>query len=197
MVKLPLCAAGILAVSVTLSAQIVIKPARIDFKGDRLGMSLSEFKAKHPLSGKCTDDAAKRAAAPDMFEDLTEQIAHGLINCIAPATVVNREAPEGALYKFLDGKLYAIFVTFPHDAFNEAVATAQDKYGVQTATDTEQYQNYFGAQFSGRSAVWIQRGDIVFLKEYTEDLKTSAMAMLDPTATGIADKRLRKKRKDF
>jgi hypothetical protein len=186
-------AVAITTASLMLSAQIVIKPARIDFKGDKLGMSLAEFKAKHPMSGSCADEENVLVPKSD---NATEKVAHGIIECTAPATIVNRDA-KSTLYKFLDGKLYSILIGFPHDGFNEAMATAQEKYGAQTAGTTEQYQNYFGAKFSGRSSIWIRRGDVVFLKEYMDNLETSAMVMIDPADAKIADARLTKKKKDF
>jgi hypothetical protein len=114
-----------------------------ELKGDRLGMSLDEFKLKYARSGEgglklplCSDTAWGANKASLHSEPWHKQA--GIINARIdlPAEdnspTVAGVKTELLLYQFIDGKLFRIMAYLPTDQFHFVSEAAVKKYGQPT-----------------------------------------------------------------
>ena len=176
-------------------------PVRFEFKGDRLGMSLFSFKRHHMASYGATDPSGTRCtdepplAGRDAQVD--DAVKHGLVDCLLDTTIVGHEAKD-AMYRFVDVKLYTIFVRFPHDGFPKLMAAMRSKYGTERTVSVEPLQNLFGARFDGRTAAWKNGSDAAYVREYDRDRETSGFAIIDiPASLTAASRTPQKAAQDF
>lgn len=114
-----------------------------ELKGDRLGMSLEEFKAKYARSGEggqklplCSDTAwgANKAALHSEPWHRDAGIIHARIDLPAEdnSPTVAGVKSELLLYQFIDGKLFRIVAYLPTDQFHVISDAALKKYGPTT-----------------------------------------------------------------
>jgi hypothetical protein len=142
-----------------------------DIKGDRLGMSLEMFKARHHRTVEgdkrtapfCSDErpgddnvslfykaelrkaGIVHARTTFPFEEIRDSANRPTIAGV-PA--------EAFIYKFVDGSLYDMTVFFEHKDFEQVLEALKGKYGETTVKETRTYQNGFGAKFDGDVLVW-------------------------------------------
>lgn len=111
-----------------------------ELKGDRLGMSLDEFKQKYERSGEggvrlplCSDTAwgANKASLRAEPWHQRANIINARIDLPAEdnSPTVAGVKTELLLYQFIDGKLYRIAALFPTDRFHLVSEAAAKKYG--------------------------------------------------------------------
>lgn len=114
-----------------------------ELKGDRLGMSLDEFKEKYQRSGEggvrlplCSDTAwgANKASLHAEPWYVKENIINARIDLPAEdnSPTVAGVKTELLLYQFIDGKLFRIAAKFPTDKFHLVSEAAIKKYGPVT-----------------------------------------------------------------
>ncbi len=114
-----------------------------ELKGDRLGMSLDEFKEKYQRNGEggvrlplCSDTAwgANKAALYAEPWHLKENIISARIDLPAEdnSPTVAGVKTDLLLYQFVDGKLFRIAAKFPTDKFHLVSEAAIKKYGPVT-----------------------------------------------------------------
>jgi hypothetical protein len=111
-----------------------------ELKGDRLGMSLDEFKQKYERSGEggvrlpvCSDTAwgANKASLRSESWHLKENIINARIDLPTEdnSPTVAGVKTELLLYQFVDGKLFRIAALLPTDKFHLISEAAIQKYG--------------------------------------------------------------------
>lgn len=114
-----------------------------ELKGDRLGMTLDEFKEKYQRSGEggvrlplCSDTAwgANKASLRAEPWHARENIINARIDLPAEdnSPTVAGVKTELLLYQFVDGKLFRITAMFPTDKFHMVSEAAVKKYGAVT-----------------------------------------------------------------
>lgn len=114
-----------------------------ELKGDRLGMSLDEFKGKYNRSGDagqrlplCSDTAWGQNKASLHSEPWHQQA--GIINARTDLPSENNSPTvagiktDSLLYQFVDGKLFRIAAELPTDQFHVISEAAVKKYGPVT-----------------------------------------------------------------
>lgn len=140
-------------------------PTPYELKGDRLGMTLDEFKAKYarrvgafqlPLCSDSSPGQVIEALRTEAWFD-----AAGLVNARVdlpsesnPPTVAGVKT-ELMLYQFVDGKLYRITVLFDTEAFHHVRQALIAKLGAAT---TERQDPVAHIWDNGVSAVKLLRG---------------------------------------
>ena len=114
-----------------------------ELKGDRLGMSLEEFKGKYNRSGEggqrlpiCSDTAwgANKASLRKRTLAQAAKIIHARIDLPTEnnSPTVAGVKTELLLYHFIDGKLFRITAILPTDQFHLVSEAAIKKYGPVT-----------------------------------------------------------------
>lgn len=122
------------------------------FKGDPLGMTLSEFKSKYartvpgsPNPAPFCSDQGGGFPVPDL---LTEAWHHhaGIVHARIEYPVENRPPTfagveaELLLYQFLDGRLFQVVALFGSEKFPHVAATLRNKYGEAAQENQEPRQ---------------------------------------------------------
>lgn len=116
-----------------------------ELKGDRLGMDLGDFKAKHhrvlPGLGKtmpwCSDESPGRSI-PELGAD-DWHAAAGIVSCRLDLPAENNSpklagvATSSVIYQFLDGKLFNIEAVFSTQDFTTLLESLRKKYGEPTS----------------------------------------------------------------
>ncbi len=114
-----------------------------DIKGDRLGMSLEDFKQRYARSGEgghklplCSDTAWGTNKASLHSEPWHRQanIIHARIDLPTEdnSPTVAGVKTELLLYQFIDGRLFRVIANFPTDQFHLVSEAAIKKYGPAT-----------------------------------------------------------------
>lgn len=122
------------------STSISAEDLLYELKGDRLGMSLEEFKDKYERNGEggirlplCSDTAwgANKASLRSEPWHLKEGIINARIDLPAEdnSPTVAGVKTELLLYQFVDGKLFRIAALLPTDKFHLISEAAVQKYG--------------------------------------------------------------------
>lgn len=168
-----------------------------ELKGDRLGMSLSDFKQKYhrqvegghklPL---CSDTAFGKDRASLQTEPwhLQAGIVHARVDLPAEdnSPTVAGVKTELLLYQFVDGKLFRIAALFPTDQFHVVSDAAVKKYGPVTRETPQPrqlvWENSFGSVSLVRGSVHPREASVLELVH--RDLQQLA-ASREPT--GAAD----------
>jgi hypothetical protein len=125
-----------------------------ELKGDRLGMSLDDFKQKYSRSGEggvklplCSDTAwgANKATLHSAPWHSKAGIINARIDLPAEdnSPTVAGVKTELLLYQFIDGKLYRINAFFPTDQFHIVHEAAMKKYGPPTRESQKPRQLYW------------------------------------------------------
>ncbi len=154
-------------------------PVRYEFKGDRLGTSLTEFAKKHPHS--CVEQNIAR---------------HTLATCEIGTTIVDRPV-QSATFRFADGKLYFIGIVFPRDGYEDTLAAIRSKYGAASQRRIEHLQNGFGALWSTPVSFWLRGSDSITLAEHEDPQEKSSLVITDEKLEALAASRLPRKKPDF
>jgi hypothetical protein len=95
------------------------------------------------------------------------------------------DVPTGARFSFFQGKLYAIDASFAADQFSRIKDALKAKYGPPTSEEKKEYQNGFGATYSGGVVVWDNPVSSITLVERCTNLNSSCV-MLQHKALGKA-----------
>lgn len=123
-----------------------------DLKGDRLGMTLDEFKRKYARSVAgnpqrlplCSDEAwgADRASLQIEPWHQTAGIVHARVDLPAEddSPTIAGVKTELVLYQFVDGRLFRILAHFPTDLFHVVSKALVDKYGAAARETKEPRQ---------------------------------------------------------
>ncbi len=125
------------------SAQATVEEQLYELKGDRLGMSLEEFKQKYERSGEggvrlplCSDTAwgANKASLRSEPWHQKASIIHARVDMPSEdnSPTVAGVKSELLLYQFVDGKLFRIAALLPTDKFHVISEAAIQKFGPVT-----------------------------------------------------------------
>src|SRR5712691_625255 len=123
-----------------------------EFKGNRLGADLGEFKSRH--HGQLSIRGGKRESC--------ENEAKGFVVCGFPETVAG--VPAAAGFLFVDGRLVAIHLSFSYstDYLSSIFSALSDKLGVPAYSDSR-------PRGEGAIKRWENSAAIVELHEHTCD----------------------------
>jgi len=182
-----------------------------DLKGDRLGMSLEDFKTKyrHKVQGdpreapSCSDQRGDAARESEPVSTLGEESWHPKAKIVNARITfpfedyeVNKHTPTLAgvttdlhLYRFVDDRLYRIEYVFPHSGFTEVQEAMVATYGKPKAVTTKEYQNSFGAKFTGVICTWDNGVSGIILMERSVDLKTSLLMYIHHELDKVVESR--------
>jgi hypothetical protein len=186
--------------------QLPVEKRPFDIKGDRLGMSLAAFKRKY-----YRDLGPNKTPAPHCSDNRPDQDNPMLFykadmakaGIVAAAPTYPHEAfdskpvkpliagveAESFVYKFTDGKLYEISITFGQKKFPRVKEALKAKFGEPNGKETETYQSLFGAKSDGEAIVWSNEVSTILLWERAGDL-TSMMLVTDKQLSADAEKKL-------
>lgn len=160
------------------------------FKGNTLGMSLAEFKSKNAYGpiyvntgppnwlGRPSAKNTKAVQLPlctDTMRDFpgdSRDLLEGEVLCnLSPGTqnsgakdILGDPAHE-VIYRFHNGKLWFIYITFPATRFSEIAAAFREKYGATNVSKNEVFQNGYGAKWTGEALGWEQGQQKIALGE--------------------------------
>jgi len=81
------------------------------------------------------------------------------------ARMVAGSAVTSILYHFYNGKLYEIALVFPAVRYGVTKSAFLDKYGPPSRQTTSEFQNGFGARWTGEDLFWLQGTQTVSLEE--------------------------------
>ncbi len=196
----PLLLVAVVAFAVSTFAQD--KPYSL--KGFTVGEStLQDFKAQfHHCADTCDEKSQKKFGVPAKFapfcsddypearltpgrEDTSSAYTQaGLVYCQpyfpfeaqrgVEFTVA--DIPTTSQVDFFQGKLYRITATFYASSFTAMQEALTGKYGAPSVTAVE-YQNAFGAKFSGSVATWDNNVSTITLRQYGGTVEYSALVM--------------------
>lgn len=182
-----------------------------DLKGDRLGMSLQEFKMKYrhkpqgdsreaPFCSDRRDDAA-REKDPNPF--LGEQAWHPKAKIVNARITFpfedlkpNKYTPTLAgikatlhFYGFIDDRLYVIDYVFPHSGFAKIEEAMVATYGKPKTVLTKEYQNAFGARFPGVIGTWDNGVSGITLTERFNEMRSLQIRLIHHELGRVAESR--------
>jgi hypothetical protein len=150
-----------------------------ELKGDRLGMSLADFKSRHEeWDLLCTSD---------------QRPEHKKANIVA----CNRESYSRTVagvetvtfqHSFIDGKLYVIDIVFPHDGYSKVRDAMIAKYGNPSSADNRTYQNRLGGVSVGENLAWRNGVSDILLGELF-DLNNSSLIFFHNDLLDVAHAR--------
>jgi hypothetical protein len=195
------------------------EPEPYELKGNRLGMSLSDFKTRyfHVPTGDTRPGPFCSDAYPDGFSRRTKlhdtaaldavkaDTAAGLVTCKIFFPYEEMEGPKSTvanvpvvlLFDFVDGKLYRIGASFRQEVFDRVRAAFTEKYGEPNLAETKTYQNAFGATFAGQIILWSNGLSSIQLTERGIDLNTSTLTFLHTSLAKEAEARKPKPKPDL
>ncbi len=164
------------------------------FKGNYLGMSLSEFK-----KANATDEVYVNAGSPNFFGRAEKKytqavptplctdemrgfpgdptdLADGEVACnVSPVKLTRMPwlSPGiqvfSVLYRLNHERLYRIDITFPAAAFVAIRWAFQAKYGRPVKTSDDSFQNGYGATWKGANVYWNSDAEDILLTEGSEN----------------------------
>lgn len=193
-----------------------------DIKGDKLGMSLEEFKKHHysfhagspklhvpdSTGPFCTDRADS-----EMFLSADEAAA-GVVSCYpawsvyrpglanlnrathAEAETLANVELQGIAFHFYKGQLFKIIVIFPAEGYDIMKVAFAEKFGAPVIIPHE-LQNAYGAKFDGEESNWTNGVSSIQMKRRASDLSTGGMVMLLPDIQKQVEAAMPKKPKDL
>jgi hypothetical protein len=181
-----------------------------DIKGDRLGMSLAAFKRKYyrdlgpnkPPAPQCSDSRPDKDN-PMLFYK-AEMANAGIV---AASTTYPHEAFESKpikptiagvdadafIYKFTDGKLYEISISFGQKGFQQVKKALTAKFGEPIDRESDFYQVLVGGHSGGDTIAWSNEVSTIVLWERTGDL-TPLMLVTHKQLAAEAENKLSKVR---
>jgi hypothetical protein len=178
-------------------------PEPYDIKGDRLGMSMKDFTAKHPaptckhgypepllfLPG---DDAAVGVVAcyPGPGSDIPGMLA-GTKDAYIRAQVEQFKHPGtlplnvtianlplvGLAFHFYKDRLFRIMVTFKSDDYSTMKTAFTEKFGPPVVTPGE-VQNRLGAKFDAEESRWSNGVSAIIIKHRVADTETASVLVV-------------------
>jgi hypothetical protein len=172
-------------------------PQPFVFKGAQLGMTLEAFRAKFAgdeervrfsqIVGKhkqvarwvtvpspyCEDTVEGKAAllqSQGLQDDGVDWI-HGMVCGVSERQSVAAGIPlEMLLFKFNGGKLSGILFVYESSGFANVSSGFAEKYGAGTEVSAVEYQNIFGAKWSGNVLRWKQGTQQIVLTEGSDQV---------------------------
>lgn len=187
-----------------------------DLKGDRLGMLLTDFRAKYARTVQghnepapfCSDTRPGKRIEPLLSEEWFQQA--GIVTCRLnflfeevrrrpgdlQTTVANVQT-KILVYHFVDDRLFRITVWLPHDGFADVKSAMVEKFGPPKSLTKEAYQNAFGAKFDGETLAWDNGSSAAMLAERLGDVKTSGLVLVHKQLNETAESRRPKKLQDL
>jgi len=161
-----------------------------DLKGDRLGMSLQQFKAKYARRVQDHNESAPFCSDTRPGQEIVTLLSEawhtkaGIVNCSITFLFEAFQGDEPTIaevkttllvHHFVDGMLYRITAWFPHDGYFKVKDGLIAKHGPSKQQETNSYQNRLGATFTGESLIWANAVSTIVLTERFGDLETSAL----------------------
>jgi len=127
----------------------------LEFKGLRLGATFEQVSATKDLYlSSCVD----------------KQDQAGAKSCVLNVEyAVELKSP---LITFVDEKFSGVVGRFDTDNYTKLVEALSVKFGPPDKTDTQSYQNGFGAKFVGRMVLWDRDGTMLHVAEYSNNRDT-------------------------
>lgn len=165
------------------------------------GSTLQEFKAqfhhcadtcdeksqkKFGVSAKfapfCSDDYPEARLTPGREDNSSAYTQAGLVYCQPyfpfeaqrGVQFTIADIPTTSQFEFFQGKLYRISATFYASSFTAMQEALTGKYGAPSVTTVE-YQNAFGAKFTGSVATWDNSVSTMTLRQYGGTVEYSAL----------------------
>jgi hypothetical protein len=176
-----------LAVSLLFLAAIMICPYIVnlalagelyELKGDRLGMSLEEFKAKYHRVVKGTDHPAPACSKEeDGFVTCTTIFMFEQIKDESVAPTIAGVPTDSLLYEFMDGTLFRISASFSKSNYTTVRDGFIAKYGKPSNVKMLSVQNKMGGQFPSTETRWLNGLSSIILVERSYRLDNSSMLM--------------------
>lgn len=147
-----------------------------DLKGDRLGMTLEEFKAKYRRKVEGHNESAPFSSETLPRQEIVSLLTEpwhtdaGIVNCsitfpfesyTGNAPTIAEVKAELLVHHFVDGKLYKITAWFPHDGYAQVQEGLIAKHGNPKMRETNEYQNRLGATFTGDTLLWADNASTI------------------------------------
>jgi hypothetical protein len=192
-----------LGTSPSQNTQDISQSAPYELKGFTVGVStLAGFKAKfHHCADVCADKEQKRSKMPARFapfcsDDYPDVIRPpltnadwtkaGLVFCqpyyffeqARGQSFTIADIETTAYFDFFQSRLYRIsaaFVNYGGTNFKSMIEAFTTKYGTPTSQENREYQNAFGAKFTGRIVTWDNSTSTIVISEIGADKDTSAV----------------------
>lgn len=156
-----------------------------DLKGDFLGMTLELFKENHArvssegaLIPSCVGQGQSGIVECDLWSRLEKRTIWDVMGDFRLDTIANARAETD--YMFFDGQLYFIYSLFSQEDFDDVKQAFLDKFGEphDSKVKVKEYQNGFGARFTGESLEWSYGVSFIRLEERGLRLDTSTVAFM-------------------
>ncbi|MCL4197729.1 MAG: hypothetical protein KJZ69_09590 [Phycisphaerales bacterium] len=171
-----------------------------DFKGDQLGMSIDDFKAKYH---RIAQDGLTELPQFNEYEDW--HAAAGITAGTLTTYFENEDRSPYAptlvgvpvhyhSYAFIDGRLYAMWFAFAQERVSVVLEALIATYGEPSSSMTEEVQNAFGATFPNTVVRWDNGVSAIVLTERSSDLNTSTLYFVQHDLAELADSRRPKPR---
>jgi hypothetical protein len=184
------------------ATSVVAQTPRPDLKGDAMGMTLSEFTAKHhrEVGGRIAPPTS--LTMPGMFPELIRDLAPGIVaatlnfpfeekydRLLQKSTPVATIAtvPARIDYFFMrsrtnakdDPRLYHIWVQFEVSGYSTVGDALIEKYGEPKTVEKSALQNRMGATFENVVSTWEFEHDSIVLTKFNGDVETSLLEFRD------------------
>lgn len=187
---------GIVAASVVALGPVPVLGAEdLSIKGNRLGLSLEQFKQKYEravqgdsrMAPFCSDSLPGKAISTLLAEPWHAGV--GIVTC---STHFLFEAHRGVVptlagqttdmfvYHFLDGRLFRVTIFFNHDGFVAVRSAFQAKYGPPDRQSTNVLENRMSAKFESENVVWDDGVANLSLVERIGKIDRSGLVLVDP-----------------
>ncbi len=207
------------------ATSVVAQTPRLDLKGDVMGMTLSEFTAKHhrEVDGKIAPPTS--LTNPGMFIDLIRDPALGVVAAelyfpfeekhdrlaeleaalarkTTSLTTIGT-VPARITYYFMrsrtdakdDPRLYLIWCNFKASEYSTIRDALIVKYGEAKTEAKSAVKNRMGATFENVVSTWEFEQDSIVLTKFNGDLNTSLLLFRDTLRFVEYGKRLKESRK--
>jgi len=132
----------------------------------------------------CSDDYPEARLTPGREDASNAYTQAGLVYCQpyfpfeaqrgVQFTVA--DIPTTSQFDFLQGTLYRITATFYASSFTAMQEALTGKYGAPSVTSAE-YQNAYGAKFTGNIATWDNNVSTITLRQYGGTVEYSTLVM--------------------
>lgn len=178
-----------------------VRPSAPDeLNGDRLGMSLTEFKAKHDRRSEiddqryplATDTIPIKARERTKLTPFSEESWHaraGIVNVLlaSPREIASQSALAPKIgdtpairhvYRFLDQKLSSVEYIFPSAKFNDVAKALQQMYG-PPGIDRENLKELYTKEHGGEFLYWRNGNTEMFLVERIADGEKTLLFFAD------------------
>jgi len=201
---------ALIFLAVPCKPQDTAQPTAYELKGFTLGVStLDDFKNKFhhcadvcksktpKFAPLCSDDYPNSGQTPDHANSAEAWTKAGLVFC---QPYFPFESFQGELFTiadirtksyfyFFQSRLYGISAAFVNHGseFRAMLEAFTGKYGQPTSQEMRDYQNSFGAKFTGRIITWDNGVSRIVLTEFGADRDTSAVEFVHPSLKRAAE----------